>query len=175
MNTPTVTRLFSDIDGRTIELFGYISGMDRAEFFARFPSSKGRKFDSKRMQVARDSAGHVWPVTRAIAFKKTSKLHKCNSLCLDARGPNCECKCGGKNHGRGDAGAQTGFFEENTWTPEQTGFSVDPDARAEEVAADFALDFMGGPMELGGEQIDLLDVGRGEVPMVRDRRQTNLF
>lgn len=29
-----------------------------------------------------------------------SAVHKCDSRCMGARGPNCECSCGGANHGR---------------------------------------------------------------------------
>ncbi len=27
--------------------------------------------------------------------------HKCDARCTGARGPNCECSCGGANHGAG--------------------------------------------------------------------------
>jgi hypothetical protein len=32
-------------------------------------------------------------------FGTYSKDHKCNDKCLSAIGHNCECQCGGKNHG----------------------------------------------------------------------------
>lgn len=32
-----------------------------------------------------------------------SKVHKCDSRCLNARGHTCTCSCGGMNHGRGFA------------------------------------------------------------------------
>lgn len=32
-----------------------------------------------------------------------SKDHKCDSRCLNAKGHNCTCSCGGLNHGRGYA------------------------------------------------------------------------
>ena len=57
MRNPIVVRLFADIEGQTVELYGYISGMERAEFSARFPGVKGRRYDSKRLQVAADAAG----------------------------------------------------------------------------------------------------------------------
>jgi hypothetical protein len=175
MSAAVVYRLFADLDGVTVELFGHISGMDRAEFSARFPRAKGRRFDSRRMQVAADAAGRVLPVTRAIEFKKVKRLKQCDARCMYALGPNCECKCGGKNHGRGDGGAQTGFFEDN-WSPMQTGFSEDSNARVEELASDFALEFMGGALDLGGDQLELGGIGGGEAPArPRDSRQTNLF
>ncbi|MFZ3343347.1 MAG: hypothetical protein WA213_20890 [Terriglobales bacterium] len=27
--------------------------------------------------------------------------HKCNGACVNSRGPNCDCSCGGANHGKG--------------------------------------------------------------------------
>lgn len=30
-----------------------------------------------------------------------SETHICDSRCMNAIGPNCECSCGGANHGRG--------------------------------------------------------------------------
>lgn len=30
---------------------------------------------------------------------KYSEKHKCGSRCMASTGPNCECSCGGKNHG----------------------------------------------------------------------------
>lgn len=29
-----------------------------------------------------------------------SESHKCDARCMNATGPNCECACGGANHGR---------------------------------------------------------------------------
>lgn len=39
------------------------------------------------------------PVSRAISFKVDGSNHKCDARCLNATGHNCECSCGGKNHG----------------------------------------------------------------------------
>ena len=43
----------------------------------------------------------VYPVTRAIIYKSNPSLHKCDGRCLHAKGQNCECSCGGANHGAG--------------------------------------------------------------------------
>lgn len=32
-----------------------------------------------------------------------SALHRCDARCIYAKGPECECSCGGKNHGAGHA------------------------------------------------------------------------
>jgi hypothetical protein len=42
-------------------------------------------------------------VTRIINYKKYPSLHKCDARCLHATGCNCECQCGGVNHGAGGA------------------------------------------------------------------------
>lgn len=40
------------------------------------------------------------PVARIVAYKaKDPSLHKCDARCRNAKGPNCECSCRGKNHG----------------------------------------------------------------------------
>lgn len=175
MRASILVRLFSDIDGETFELFGYIAGMERAEFSARFPSVKGKKFDGKRYQVAKDSTGRILPVTRAIEFKKTAKVKRCDSRCLYALGPNCECQCGGVNHGRGDAGASLDLFTAEPG-PARAGFFEDKDARVEEAAADFALEFMGGALDLGAEQLEISGFIGGSSPTpARDPRQNKLF
>ena len=39
-------------------------------------------------------------VVRVVAFKNHKpSLHKCGARCMNSTGPNCECSCGGKNHG----------------------------------------------------------------------------
>ena len=40
-------------------------------------------------------------VTRTVNFKKNPSMHKCEARCLNASGVNCECECGGVNHGIG--------------------------------------------------------------------------
>lgn len=47
--------------------------------------------------------GAVHPVERAIEYSANPSNHACNGQCMSARGPNCECHCGGKNHGAGFA------------------------------------------------------------------------
>ncbi len=35
------------------------------------------------------------------SHKAGKPRHECNAKCLASKGPACECKCGGKNHGSG--------------------------------------------------------------------------
>ena len=43
-------------------------------------------------------------VERVIEYKRNPSLHKCDGRCLHAKGRNCECSCGGANHGAGSMG-----------------------------------------------------------------------
>jgi hypothetical protein len=38
-------------------------------------------------------------VERAIERKSNPSNHKCGARCMNATGFQCECSCGGKNHG----------------------------------------------------------------------------
>jgi hypothetical protein len=92
---------FSDYAGETVELIGFVSGMVMREFDALFPGIRGRRFDSYSMQVGRAADGRILPVMRVIEYSARPSLHFCDARCMSARGPNCECSCGGKNHGAG--------------------------------------------------------------------------
>ena len=49
----------------------------------------------------------VNPATRYLRLRivlgKYNPERECNSLCMAARGHNCECSCGGQNHGAAHA------------------------------------------------------------------------
>jgi hypothetical protein len=63
--------------------------------------SKHNAFDSFSRMVGRpiDGPDAILPVTRKIFFKSNPSLHKCDARCMGATGHDCECSCGGKNHG----------------------------------------------------------------------------
>lgn len=46
--------------------------------------------------------GHKFFVLKSVQGTY-SAVHKCDSRCLNARGHDCTCSCGGANHGRGHA------------------------------------------------------------------------
>lgn len=92
-----------------------IAPMRNAEFAERFPGVKGRRYDGVSMFVGSPVghpsvfvAGEGWnhgpvlPVERAINFKSNPSRHACDARCMNASGRtmNCECSCGGRNHGR---------------------------------------------------------------------------
>ena len=87
----------------------YACGLENKKFAALFPGVQGKWYDSFHKWVGY-AAGARWtasgegskPVARVIFFKKNPSLHKCDARCLNATGHNCECSCGGKNHGAGN-------------------------------------------------------------------------
>jgi hypothetical protein len=93
-----------------------VRGMPNAEFAARFPGVKGRRDGGFHMKVGNpvdfvatfDREAGKWrdaylPVERVITYKSNPSKHECDARCMNASGRtmNCECSCGGKNHGRG--------------------------------------------------------------------------
>ena len=94
-------KYFSDINGETSEL-SRIVPMDNATFAAQFPGVGGFRYDGFQKYVGTSADGRVLPATRKIEYKRAPSLHECNAKCLNGKCNGvCECKCGGKNHGRG--------------------------------------------------------------------------
>jgi hypothetical protein len=106
-------KYFSELDGQTVELTA-ISAMDNRSFAALFPGVNGKRFDSYAMKVGRPIyeepvwSGEKWistvlPVQRIVFYKLSPSKHECDTRCVNANGRtmNCECACGGVNHGRG--------------------------------------------------------------------------
>ena len=78
-------RYFADIGGQTVALANV--------FHDGHISTKARHF------IGFTPDGHKINATRAIEFKRNPKLHACGPRCLNATGFQCECSCGGRNHG----------------------------------------------------------------------------
>jgi hypothetical protein len=84
----TTYRYFADINGQAIELprVGHDGSVSAAahHFFGYIDGVKVS-------------------ATRKIAMKSNPRRHDCDARCFNATGKtmNCECACGGKNHGRG--------------------------------------------------------------------------
>lgn len=97
-------KYFSDYNGETVEL-EWTESMKNADFAAIFPGVRGLRYDSfsKRVGfVRKNGLKVVYPLTRVIEYKKNPSLHECNAKCLGGKhNGSCECRCGGKNHGRG--------------------------------------------------------------------------
>jgi hypothetical protein len=101
-------KYFSDVGGATVELLSNsIYGMNNAEFVQRWPDIKGKRYDSFRMCVGLPPDGKYkqdeLPLTRRINYKSHPSKHECDARCMHAKGRtmNCECRCGGANHGIG--------------------------------------------------------------------------
>ena len=82
---------------KDIELVPYWMGSKK-----NFPEYRGRVVrigNCGKIFVGRAPNGEVLPATRIISYKTKPSLHKCDARCMGAKGTNCECSCGGKNHG----------------------------------------------------------------------------
>jgi len=80
------TRYFYDLGPgpEPVQLKG-LWPMANAEFAQRFPG-----------------VGGLLPVTRRIDYKAQPSLHEGNAKCLNGKATgSCECRCSGRNHGRG--------------------------------------------------------------------------
>lgn len=53
----------------------------------------------KHRFIGTDRDGTDHPVDRTIEYNPDGTKHQCNAACKHAHGPDCECSCGGRNHG----------------------------------------------------------------------------
>ena len=60
-----------------------------------------QKFDESRARVGNYHLGSVWLNVHEITHNPAGSLHRCSDKCRTAKGPSCECSCGGMNHGAG--------------------------------------------------------------------------
>lgn len=100
-------KYFSDTETGAIEL-GAIHNIKNEKFAELFPTVKGKRCDSFSRYVgyelpATGRTAPLFPVTRVINYRSQPSRHKCDSRCVHAKGKtmNCECACGGENHGKG--------------------------------------------------------------------------
>lgn len=100
-------------------LLTHITGFSKRSWEATFPGIKGRALDSFDNAVGYDATfvpffdhgagkwnrGAMLPVTRVVTYKSNPSKHECDARCINATGRTmqCECSCGGKNHGRGSS------------------------------------------------------------------------
>lgn len=78
------------IDRRNWDRYG-IPGME-------FPATLKNKYG---MVAVHFGADNFRAIARVIDYKVHGSKHVCDGRCLNAKGGNCECACGGKNHGAG--------------------------------------------------------------------------
>lgn len=100
MTTTATTKYFSG----DIELRGAFS-LPRVEVRAQFPTGKIKKYDDFHLWVGttdgRYSTTAYLPVTRIIRYNEAGSKHRCDTRCVNAKRGDCECSCGGRNHGTG--------------------------------------------------------------------------
>lgn len=97
----SVTKYFSG----DVELKGSYP-MDRAAVRALFPTGKIQNNGGTMSLLVgtvdgKYSLTNFLPVTRIVHFNALGSGHKCDARCLNAKRGDCECSCGGKNHGAG--------------------------------------------------------------------------
>lgn len=80
-------RYFAEHNGETVQLLNV--------WHDGHVSTKAHHFKGKLAD------GTTLTCSRKIEFKRNPSLHKCDARCLNAKGHQCECSCGGKNHGKG--------------------------------------------------------------------------
>jgi len=99
-------KYFHDLpNGKTVELV-------RAGYWGRETS---RISETEKAKAARlgsdillgvDELGGWHPVTRKIEYYARPSLHECDARCMSGSCNGvCECRCGGKNHGKGKVAA----------------------------------------------------------------------
>jgi hypothetical protein len=72
-----------------------------AKRWRTIPAKVGHREDGK---LAGYHPAHGWTrITRIVRLKSSPSRHICDVRCINAKGRamECECACGGKNHGRG--------------------------------------------------------------------------
>lgn len=57
------------------------------------------KFDEARPRTGNYQLGAVYLKVEAITHDTCGSQHVCSSKCMGAKGGQCECSCGGMNHG----------------------------------------------------------------------------
>lgn len=98
---------FTTVNGQPVELkqVRYIDRNPkyRSNSAQGFTASESGRIvrDANLMAVGTTSDGKKYEADRLIFRKANPSNHKCDARCLHAKGGNCECSCGGKNHGAG--------------------------------------------------------------------------
>lgn len=96
----TQTRYFSG----SVELRGSYP-LSRELVRAQFPIGKIVRYDDFNLSVGtvdgKYSTSNFLPVTRVVIHNPGGSNHKCDGRCLNAKSVDCECSCGGVNHGAG--------------------------------------------------------------------------
>lgn len=97
----TQTKYFSG----SIQLAGAYP-LGREVVRALHPTGKIKKYDDFNLLVGtvdgKYRTSNFLPVTRIIRYNEEGSKHKCDGRCVNAKRGDCECSCGGVNHGAGN-------------------------------------------------------------------------
>lgn len=81
-----------------------VEGSKPARIEMRHFARSGQKLRGVEIRNGRltghDSGGQEHEVARSVAYNVDGSRHRCNSSCQHAKGADCECSCGGANHGK---------------------------------------------------------------------------
>lgn len=59
-----------------------------------------RIVDGRVRDISHDAMCSCGRYYTGTAVKGTKSNHRCDARCVNSKGPNCECSCGGENHGK---------------------------------------------------------------------------
>lgn len=81
--------------------------MANIKYFADLANGETVEFKNVDYRTRKDIRGFhngEWiKVNRSVTYKAFASKHECDARCMSASGRtmNCECACGGRNHGNG--------------------------------------------------------------------------
>ena len=104
-----IAKYFATIDGNVVELEGvtFLASEVLAER-SNVRSSDSMKrvaYEGKVAVGTNPGVPGLIEADRCIGYSRTPSKHKCDARCMNAKGNQCECSCGGANHGKGGAPA----------------------------------------------------------------------
>jgi hypothetical protein len=75
--------------------------LPNGETIMRRDTDRGVDYRGKKAGTFLYVEGTWIKANRKIDYKAFPSRHECDGRCMFAKGGNCECACGGKNHGKG--------------------------------------------------------------------------
>jgi len=97
-----------------LEGFALEEAPSKARIEIQYYSTSGHKLRGVAIRdgklTGHDSSCHEHEVGRTVEWNSEGSRHKCNSSCQHAIGKDCECACGGRNHGRARFGNSPRLF-----------------------------------------------------------------
>lgn len=95
MNTSKFFVGTQEVSGNNVEIVSEFTWSVYGVAGVPFPAKKGK------VAFVYQGPNGEKQVARLIDYNQNGSKHVCDSRCLNAKGGNCECSCGGANHGAG--------------------------------------------------------------------------